>query len=350
MAVIVKRNNKFRALVSVPNRGEYKRLTKTFPTYQEAKVWGLKLELQKSNGVDLMTRDTLLVDYFSYHLEFVKKAEVKESTYLAYKRQGEILRKLFPKIRIRDLNDVPIQTIINDYASNHALKTVQLLVTPLRSVLKYAYAHGLLVNDISSLIHAHGNVPKKRNRALSITELKKLRHYCFEHTQSEFAILVLLATDSGLRRGEILGLKPDDLSEEAGECDVQVNRSLSPFSDAVSLKTESSRRKVSITKPVYDLVKMIPVKADGYIFERDGFHQSMMLAPFLAKVGISQTTFHGLRDTHASFLFSQNLDLAYISQRLGHSSLLTTQNYYITLMPEKKHAQNGRAMDLLAGL
>ena len=77
MAVIVKRNNKFRALVSVPNRGEYKRLTKTFPTYQEAKVWGLKLELQKSNGVDLMTRDTLLVDYFSYHLEFVMKAEVK---------------------------------------------------------------------------------------------------------------------------------------------------------------------------------------------------------------------------------------------------------------------------------
>lgn len=350
MAVIVKRNSKFRALVSVSGRGEYKRLTKTFPTYQEAKAWALKLELQKSNGVDLMTRNTLLVDHFSYHLEFVKKAEVKESTYLAYKRQEEILKRLFPKTKIKDLNDVLIQTVINNYATDHALKTVQLLVTPLRSVLKYAYAHGLLANDISSLIHAHGHVPKKRNRALSITELKQLRRYCFAHSQNEFAVLVLLATDSGLRRGEILGLRPDDLSEAAGECDVQVSRSLSPFSDEISLKTQSSRRKVSITRHVYDLVKQIPVKADGYIFARDGFHQSMLLAPFLVKAGVSQTTFHGLRDTHASFLFSQNLDLAYISQRLGHSSLLTTQNYYITLMPEKKHAQNGRAMDLLAGL
>ncbi|OUC68658.1 tyrosine-type recombinase/integrase [Lacticaseibacillus paracasei] len=350
MPVIVKRNNKYRALVSVPIRGKYKRLSKTFPTHQEAEAWAYKLELQKSNGVDLMTRDTLLADYYSYHLEFVKKAEVKESTYLAYKRQGEILRKLFPKTRLRDLNDVLIQMIINDYASNHALKTVQLLVTPLRSVLKYAYAHGLLANDISSLIHAHGKVPKKRNRALSITDLKKLKHYCLDHKQSEFAVLVLLAINSGLRRGEILGLKPDDLSEEAGECDVQVNRSLSPFSDEVSLKTQSSKRKVSIPKLVYDLVKQIPVKSDGYIFERDGFHQSMKLAPFLAKAGVSQTTFHGLRDTHASYLFSQNLDLAYISQRLGHSSLLTTQNYYITLMPEKKHAQNERAMNSLAGL
>lgn len=350
MAVIVKRNNKYRALVSVPNRGEYKRLSKTFRTYQEANIWSSKLELQKSNGVDLMTRDTLLADYFSYHLEFVKKAEVKESTYLAYKRQGDIIKKLFPTARIKELNDVLIQTIINDYARNHALKTVQLLVTPLRAVLKYAYAHGLLASDISSLIHARGDVPKKRNRALSISELKKLRQYCFENADDEFAILVLLATDSGLRRGELLGLRPSDLSEEAGECDVQVNRSLSPFSDEVSLKTPSSKRSVSITKPVYDLVKQIPSKADGYIFERDGFHQSMLLAPLLIRAEVSQTTFHGLRDTHASFLFSQDLDLAYISQRLGHASLLTTQKYYIELMPEKKHAQNGRAMDLLAGL
>ncbi|QXJ68057.1 tyrosine-type recombinase/integrase [Lacticaseibacillus paracasei subsp. paracasei] len=44
-----------------------------------------------------------------------------------------------------------------------------------------------------------------------------------------------------------------------------------------------------------------------------------------AKVG--HTTFHGLRDTFASFLFSQDIDLTYVSEHLGHASLSITQDY-----------------------
>ncbi|WP_455550341.1 tyrosine-type recombinase/integrase [Bacillus aquiflavi] len=68
----------------------------------------------------------------------------------------------------------------------------------------------------------------------------------------------------------------------------------------------------------------------------DGFKQSERLAELLTKVDISKTTFHGLRDTHASFLFAQDIDLVYVSERLGHVNIQTTQNYYLELMPEKK--------------
>ncbi len=71
----------------------------------------------------------------------------------------------------------------------------------------------------------------------------------------------------------------------------------------------------------------------------------------LKKLDIPRTTFHGLRDTHASFLFSNdNIRLDYISQRLGHSNLQTTMNYYLELMPEKKHLQDTEAFDLLNSL
>lgn len=55
----------------------------------------------------------------------------------------------------------------------------------------------------------------------------------------------------------------------------------------------------------------------------------------LKQLEITKTTFHGLRDTHASFLFSKDISIDYISRRLGHNSILTTQNYYLELMPEK---------------
>nr|WP_309138921.1 tyrosine-type recombinase/integrase [Peribacillus frigoritolerans] len=65
---------------------------------------------------------------------------------------------------------------------------------------------------------------------------------------------------------------------------------------------------------------------------------------------IKKTTFHGLRDTHASFLFSQDIDIAYVSKRLGHINIQTTQNYYLELMPEKKHQQDANAFFLLSAL
>ncbi|MGE7673320.1 tyrosine-type recombinase/integrase [Lysinibacillus sp. NPDC094403] len=62
------------------------------------------------------------------------------------------------------------------------------------------------------------------------------------------------------------------------------------------------------------------------------------------------TTFHVLRDTHASFLFAQDIDFAYVSKRLGHINIQTTQNYYLDLLPEKKHQQDADALNLFNNL
>ncbi|PIO83702.1 site-specific integrase [Loigolactobacillus backii] len=352
MATIIKRGASYRALVSVSKKGKKSRITKSFDNKNDAKLWALRLELKKGAGVDLVSRNLEFADYFDQWLEYRKKPELKESSYLSYQREGKRVRKLFKHLRLCDLNDLLVQEVIDGYAKNHAKRTVNMLVQPVRAVLKYAFAHGLMPMDISSLIRNRGYEPeKKRNVALSITNLHKLREYCFNNTENEFCVMVLLATDSGLRRGELLGLKPTDISKDIDGYCVHVRRSISPFTDDHTLKTRASARTVTITGQVYNLLLDIPPKDDGYIFVRDGFQQSQLLAKLLKEAGIKQkTTMHGLRDTHASFLFSQDIDLGFVSERLGHASLVTTQRYYIELMPEKKHAQNGRAIDLLTNL
>ncbi|WP_369695499.1 Arm DNA-binding domain-containing protein, partial [Alkalibaculum bacchi] len=47
MASIVKRGKSYRAQVSLYKHGKHKKLTKTFPTKKEAKLWALEMELAK---------------------------------------------------------------------------------------------------------------------------------------------------------------------------------------------------------------------------------------------------------------------------------------------------------------
>lgn len=179
-----------------------------------------------------------------------------------------------------------------------------------------------------------------------MTDLKKLRNYVLQHPEDEFNLLVLLALETGMRRGELLGIRRMNLYEYG----VIVGHSISPTSADVSLKTQKAMRSVSINKEVYELIRNIPVKDNGYIFSFGGFKQSEQLAKLLKKLDIEKTTFHGLRDTHASFLFAKDLDIAYISERLGHVNIQTTQNYYLELMPEKRHHQDDEALKLLNSL
>ncbi len=159
--------------------------------------------------------------------------------------------------------------------------------------------------------------------------------------------MVLLALETGARRGELLALTKNDIIKYG----IKIERSISPTSPDTRLKTKKSKRTVSINKDVYEIVNTLKPKENGYLFDPDGFQQSAKLARLLKKLEIPRTTFHGLRDTHASFLFSNdNIRLDYISQRLGHSNLQTTMNYYLELMPEKKHLQDTDALNLLNSL
>lgn len=217
----------------------------------------------------------------------------------------------------------------------------------IRIALSYAYGHGLLATDFGKLVKTRGKVSEKKNIALSITEMKILRQYLIRAHKNEFEIMVLLALETGARRGELLGLHPEYIEDNA----ILIRESISPTSKDTELKTKKSRRKITINHDVMELLKTVPCKENGYIFDPDGFQQSAKLSRLLNRLGLSKTTFHGSRDTHASFLFSSDkISIDYISQRLGHSNIQTTMNYYLTLMPEKKHQQDADALDFLNSL
>ncbi|OLQ23991.1 integrase [Listeria seeligeri] len=332
--------------MSLYKHGQHKKLTKTFDSKKEAMRWALENELEKGNGKQLAERTTTFADFFENWMYVIKKNDVKETTFQNYQRTSKIVKKLFGDIQLKDLNDIVVQRKIDEYAKTHSRKTTHEVLLKIKTALRDAYARGYLATDFASLVKTRGKVLEKRNRALSITELKKLRTYVIHHTDNKFNVLVLLALETGMRRGELFGIRPENVFKYG----IEVRRSISPTSEDTSLKTKNSKRDVSINKEVYDILQTISVKENGYYFDPSGFNQSAKLAQLLKKLDIPKTTFHGLRDTHASFLFSQDIDIAYVSKRLGHINIQTTQNYYLELMPEKKHQQDADALNLLNSL
>lgn len=346
MASIVKRGKSYRAQVSLYKHGQHKKLSQTFSTKKEARLWALEMELAKGEGKELAYRTTSFADFFEDWIYLVKVNDVKETTFQNYVRALGIIRNLFGDIQLKDLNDIVVQKKIDEYAETHSRKTTHEILLKIKTSLRDAYARGYIANDFAPLVKTRGVNPPKRNKALSITDFKRLRNYVLNHPEDEFNVLVLLALETGMRRGELLAIRPESLYEYG----IEVRHSISPTSDDTSLKTQNAKRDVSINKEVYELIRQIPVKENGYIFSFGGFKQSELLAELLKSLGIEKTTFHGLRDTHASFLFAQDIDIAYVSKRLGHINIQTTQNYYLELMPEKKHQQDADALNLLSSL
>ncbi|MBO0486589.1 site-specific integrase [Vagococcus fluvialis] len=346
MATIIKRGNSYRATISLYKKGEYKRETKTFKNKKDAELWTLEMELEKGRGKNLAERSTFFPDFYRNWVNTVKKNDVREATYINYMRTITVVESLFQGIPLKHLDDIVMQRKLDHYAETHSKKTTKELVLKIRGSLKYAYARGLITNDFGHLLKARGQEQPKRNVALSITEFKKLRQYCLNHQGAEFNVLVLLALETGARRGELLGITKEDIYEYG----IKIRRSISPTNNDTQLKTKHSKRDISINQDVYHALMNLADNKSDYIFDWNGFRQASQLQQLLKKLDIKKTTFHGLRDTHASFLFSKDISIDYISRRLGHNSILTTQNYYLELMPEKKHQQDADALELLNDL
>lgn len=347
MASFIKtKQGRIRGFVYVVKRGKTLRISRTFDKKKEAEDWAFALEVARNSGQDLFVCKSRFAEFYDWWVRNIKRKDVKESTYIHYREYGKRVETLFGPKKLHDLNHVLVQQLMDEYGETHSHKTVHEFLVVVRACIRYAVAIGAIPIDWTRLIKAHGRATQKRNVALSVTEMKRLREYCFERTDKEFSVFLLLALDSGLRRGEILGLTPGDVQLIDGNCVIQVRHSKSPHVKSLSLKTLNAKRDVSISRRVFSLVKRIPVKADGFIFAEDGFHQSTMLAPILENLAIRHTTIHGLRDTSASFLFDQGIDIATVSQRLGHADISITQQYYVMLMPEKKHAQDRRVREL----
>ncbi|WKY47054.1 tyrosine-type recombinase/integrase [Eubacteriaceae bacterium ES3] len=180
------------------------------------------------------------------------------------------------------------------------------------------------------------------NEALEMLEL-------VEEEPIKYKLALNLLIFSGLRRGEIAGLKWSDIDFEGNI--ITVKRSLKYIPGEGTFegdpKTFKSRRSVKLPEFIFELFKTYKVwqleerikvgdrwQDHDYIFTRwNGEPMSLdtigsYLKKFTDKHNLKPVHPHSLRHTNASILIANGVDLKTVSTRLGHSNLSTTGNIY----------------------
>lgn len=156
---------------------------------------------------------------------------------------------------------------------------------------------------------------------------------------------ILLGLFSGIRVGEICGLRWSDLDFINNT--LSVNRTaqrIKNLNDECSSKTklivdkpktESSIRIIPLPEILISILKRYKKETDCYIFTnsvllpKDPRAVEKYFTSVLKKVGIKELNFHSLRHTFATRLREQNVDIKVISELLGHSDWKITQSIYV---------------------
>ncbi|KKX55689.1 tyrosine-type recombinase/integrase [Brevibacillus borstelensis] len=170
--------------------------------------------------------------------------------------------------------------------------------------------------------------------------------------KSRYWIAIYLAIMTGMRQGEILGMRWSDIDFEKRNLTIQQTvtkkRQIKP-----GAKTKLSMRSVALSPETIEVLKehrknvIVPemVKLGPDYQKNDLVVCTNFGGPvtsraiqkvwdsFLKQTGAPKITFHDLRHTHASLLIKQGVHIKVISERLGHSSVSITMDTYGHLMP-----------------
>jgi len=164
---------------------------------------------------------------------------------------------------------------------------------------------------------------------------------------------VLLAVTGGLRRGEILALRWQDMDLETGHAIIA--RSLEQTTEGVRVKapkTERGRRTVIFPSYTLDALRIHkkeqatrrlalgPAYTDNALIcprEDGAFWPPVTLSTSFAAVirrsGMTHFRFHDLRHTHATQLLRNGIHPKIVSERLGHSNIGIPLDTYSHVLP-----------------
>jgi integrase len=161
--------------------------------------------------------------------------------------------------------------------------------------------------------------PQGRLRWLTQEEITRLLHAAAKSKNKELRAAVIVALNTGLRLGELLGLTWDRIDLSRGVIRLELTKS-------------GRRREVPLNAESYAALVSLNPKEFGRVFSTRSIRKAYENAVTNAK--LDDVNFHTLRHTFASWAVMRGVSLKELQELLGHSSLAMTMRY-AHLAPER---------------
>ena len=277
-------------------------------------------------------------------LEF-KKRQVSPS---AYKGMDTIFRKhilpAFPPSRkLSRISPYDWQQVIDKFAEDgHTASYTNQFVSYIKSFLSYCESRMWEIAPIKPgqliVTSTKDKHIKKSLNSAQITALLSLTPSDFNHiTTQQYVNLFRLSLVTGLRRGELLGLKWSDITDDT----ITVNRAVSPAGDITQGKTANSKRVIPKTQMSGEILEsqlnfqrkfgktdwIFGDWMDGWEHTTSPFHVDTAWKNVSNRLNLPDISVHELRHTFIS-LFKSDMPLALLKQTVGHSATMDTIGVY----------------------
>ena len=330
----------------------------------------LKTAIQETQSLDFSKTGQYTVgQWMDVWYENYAKIKVRPSSHQTYK--GYIENHIKPNIGdipLEKLTTLDLQRLYKTLLANGRVdrleskgqpkglspKTVRNIHQILSSALKLAQEQRIILTN-----PAEGcALPKVEHREMKTLPVEQLQSFLREAKDSGVFELYYLELATGLRRGELLGLKWEDIDLEHG--DLRVRRQIARINGKVveaPLKTKNAYRTLPLAEDTISILNeqkkkvgsspwVFPSATGGPISPDSVLH---MLHRVLKRAGLPQVRFHDLRHTFATLALQNGVDIKTVSGMLGHFSAGFTLDTYAHVTTSAQKAAANTMGKLLSG-
>lgn len=347
-----KRGVSWYAIVDLPRKPDGKRNQKRLsaPTRKavEAKVTELLHNVHAGTYVEASTMP--LSQYLEAWLNRIE-ANVRPATHDRYRRIVE--RQIVPALGMIQLGKLT-STHVQDFyaerlASGLSPTTVALYHGVLRRALNDAVKRQEALRNVCDSVTA----PRPNSPEMTTWTATDVRAFLQASAGDSLAALWRLALMTGMRRGELLALRWQDVNLDTGM--LSVRRTISRGKTGIIFgepKTARGKRRIELDAGCVEALKLHRKQQvqtrlaigpaweeTDLVFERGNgevLHPNVLLKRFEAlriDAGVPRIRFHDLRHTAATLMLENGAHPKIVQERLGHSDISMTLNRYSHVMP-----------------
>jgi integrase len=280
-------------------------------------------------------------DYLDRWLNDSVRSSVKPITYRSYEML--VNKHVVPalgNVKLSNLTPAHLQRFYRSKLDEGlSPRTVQYLHVVLHRALKQALRWGNVTRNVAEAVDPP-KVPKKEVTPLS-PEQARVFLEAASVAGDRLEALYVLAIHTGMRQGELLNLRWEDVDLEAGVLRVR------------GTKTARSRRTVKLSETALQALRshltrqLEEIDRAGSLWRENGLvfateigtlinrHNLIQRSfrPLLEKAGLPRVRFHDLRHTCATILLARGVHAKFVQELLGHATIAITLDTYSHVLP-----------------
>src|SRR5215207_1725443 len=332
-------------------------------TRQEVAQKLTKAISERDGGLVFDDENMTLGEHLDSWLNGSVRGSVRQSTFDRYEIAVRVhIKPALGRLKLKILTPAHLAGFYQDRLSaGFAPASVNKLHVTLHKALDQAVRWRMIPRNVAAVVKAPRPNPKEM-RTLSAEETRKL----LEAARGDrFEALYVLAVTTGMRQGELLALKWQDVDLE--NATVSVRRTLTKNGTRLLFgvpKTKKSRRTIRLTEAAVRVLRehldrqLARIERLGDLYKDQGLVfasevgtpmnptnlRRRSLASLLKRAKLPRIRFHDLRHTCATLLLSRNVHPKYVQELLGHANIAITLDTYSHVIPSMGD-QTARAME-----